>query len=116
MAGAGAGARGAGAGRGAGVTGGGAGGVPGRAGSAARVQLEQLDDEPAQLVARERDAARAEVVVDGLADRVGDFRRRAAAFEDAADRAIHLAEEGDPRLLHLARAIGIATLRKYFRQ
>ena len=42
---------------------------------------EQLGDQATQLIACERHAARAEEIVDDLADGIGDLRRRAAVAE-----------------------------------
>jgi len=71
-------------------------------------QGEKFADQAAQLVARQGHAARAEVIVDDAADRIGDLRRRAAGIERRSHRVFHLPAEGAPRLLHLAAAGDIA--------
>ena len=69
---------------------------------------EQLGDQATQLIACERHAARAEVVVNDLADGIGDLRRRAAVAEGRRHLARHPIRKGAPGLLHQLCATGIA--------
>ena len=80
----------------------------GRRPTSAITLSKQLGNQAAQFIARERHAARAEVVVDDLADGIGDFRRRAAVAESRRHGDRHPVREGAPGLLHQACAIDIA--------
>ena len=75
-------------------------------------QSEKLADQAAQLIARQGHAARAEIIVDDPADRIGDLGRRAAGDERRLHRLFHLGAEGAPGLLHLAAARDVAAQRK----
>ena len=65
--------------------------------------IDQLARQRAQLIAGERDAARAEIVVHDHAHAIGDLGRRATAVEHVAHLRAHLGSEGEPGLLHLGK-------------
>src|SRR6185437_15642012 len=67
----------------------------------------ELGDQAAQLVAGECHAARAEVVVQQLAQLIGDLGRRAAGAQHATHRFQAIAAERAPSRLHLATTVGV---------